>query len=157
MWIQFPDLIFVRKNERRETLTSEAKMCWKFSLLPFLLLLFSFSASLHAQLQNTWALILINYIFLLIIVLLDRILFWSDLIWSVGIPWRTVAFVGIVRDRVGRNEEFEIGFGRRALLSFKETPQGSNVTFECSRSGPCVACLYSEKVSISLECSLEIT
>ncbi|CAK9316649.1 unnamed protein product [Citrullus colocynthis] len=84
-------------------------MCWKFSLLPFLLLLFSFSASLHAQLQNT--------------------------------------------DRVGRNEEFEIGFGRRALLSFKETPQGSNVTFECSRSGPCVACLYSEKNDEKYRCS----
>ncbi|XP_022993076.1 uncharacterized protein LOC111489192 isoform X2 [Cucurbita maxima] len=48
-------------------------------------------------------------------------------------------------DRIGRNEETEIGFGRRALLSFKESPHGSNVTFDCSRSGPCVACLLSEK------------
>lgn len=61
-----------------------------------------------------------------------------------------VAFDPIHRDGVGGNEKIEVGFGRRALLSFKETPRGSNVTFECSRSGPCVACLYSEKVSISL-------
>ncbi|XP_022991615.1 uncharacterized protein LOC111488176 isoform X1 [Cucurbita maxima] len=84
-------------------------MCWNSLLLPVLLLLFSFSASLDAQLQNT--------------------------------------------HRVGGNEEIEIGFGRRALLSFKETPQGSNVTFECSRSGPCIACLYSEKNDEKYRCS----
>ncbi|XP_023518460.1 uncharacterized protein LOC111781939 isoform X2 [Cucurbita pepo subsp. pepo] len=76
-------------------------MCWNFWLHHFLLLLFCFSASLDAQLQNL--------------------------------------------GRIGRNEETEIGFGRRALLSFKESPHGSNVTFDCSRSGPCVACLLSEK------------
>uniref|UniRef100_A0A9I9D249 Uncharacterized protein n=1 Tax=Cucumis melo TaxID=3656 RepID=A0A9I9D249_CUCME len=84
-------------------------MYWKFSFLPFLLLLFTFSASLHAQSLNT--------------------------------------------DRVSGDEEIGIGFGRRALLSFKETPQGSNVTFECSRSGPCVACLYSEKNDEKYRCS----
>ncbi|XP_058193293.1 uncharacterized protein LOC131310343 isoform X3 [Rhododendron vialii] len=35
--------------------------------------------------------------------------------------------------------------GRRLLMSFKETPSGGNATFDCSPSGPCVACLYSEK------------
>ncbi|XP_057948498.1 uncharacterized protein LOC131144119 isoform X2 [Malania oleifera] len=44
-------------------------------------------------------------------------------------------------------------FGRRALLSFKETPRGSNVTFECSPSGPCVSCLYSEKNDEKFRCS----
>ncbi|KAJ7953711.1 Mediator of DNA damage checkpoint protein 1 [Quillaja saponaria] len=45
------------------------------------------------------------------------------------------------------------GGGRRALLSFKETPAGSNVTFECSPSGPCVSCLYSEKSDEKYRCS----
>lgn len=35
---------------------------------------------------------------------------------------------------------------RRALLSFRETPHGGNATFDCSPSGPCVPCLYPEKV-----------
>ncbi|GAA0175574.1 hypothetical protein LIER_41940 [Lithospermum erythrorhizon] len=38
--------------------------------------------------------------------------------------------------------------GLRALKSFKETPNGGNVTFECSPSGTCVPCAYSEKVSL---------
>lgn len=38
--------------------------------------------------------------------------------------------------------------GRRLLMSFKETPSGGNATFDCSPSGPCVACLYSEKVRL---------
>nr|ABK95742.1 unknown [Populus trichocarpa] len=37
------------------------------------------------------------------------------------------------------------GLGRRVLLSFKETPHGTNLTFDCSPSGPCVPCAYSEK------------
>lgn len=37
--------------------------------------------------------------------------------------------------------------GRRALLGFKEKPNGGNVTYDCSPSGPCVPCAYSEKVS----------
>ncbi|KAJ4836776.1 hypothetical protein Tsubulata_013598 [Turnera subulata] len=45
------------------------------------------------------------------------------------------------------------GFGRRGLLSFKETPHGSNLTFECSPSGPCVPCLYSEKNDKKYRCS----
>lgn len=39
---------------------------------------------------------------------------------------------------------------RRMMMSFKETPNGGNVTFDCSPSGPCVPCAYSEKVSLSL-------
>ncbi|KAF5177989.1 Structural polyprotein [Thalictrum thalictroides] len=35
----------------------------------------------------------------------------------------------------------------------KETPKGSNLTFKCSRSGPCVSCLYSEKNEDKYRCS----
>ncbi|BAT99348.1 uncharacterized protein HKW66_Vig0243620 [Vigna angularis] len=45
------------------------------------------------------------------------------------------------------------GFGRRVLLSFKEKPSGTNVTFECAPSGPCVPCLYSEKGDSKYRCS----
>ncbi|XP_019445521.1 PREDICTED: uncharacterized protein LOC109349242 isoform X2 [Lupinus angustifolius] len=45
------------------------------------------------------------------------------------------------------------GFGRRVLLSFKENPSGSNVTFECAPSGPCVPCIYSEKGDDKYRCS----
>lgn len=31
-------------------------------------------------------------------------------------------------------------------MSFKETPIGTNITYDCSPSGPCVPCTYSEKV-----------
>ncbi|KAK9119554.1 hypothetical protein Scep_017647 [Stephania cephalantha] len=41
----------------------------------------------------------------------------------------------------------------RALLSFRETPKGSNATFQCSPSGPCVPCLYSEKNDERYRCS----
>lgn len=47
--------------------------------------------------------------------------------------------------RIG-SEEIGGGIGRRALLSLKETPHGSNATYECSPAGPCVPCLYPEKV-----------
>lgn len=40
---------------------------------------------------------------------------------------------------------------RRALLSFKETPKGTNITFDCSPSGACLPCLYSEKVLSPLQ------
>ncbi|GAB4839885.1 hypothetical protein Ancab_020594 [Ancistrocladus abbreviatus] len=45
------------------------------------------------------------------------------------------------------------GVGRRGLLSFKETPAGGNSTFECSPSGPCVPCQYSEKTEEKYRCS----
>lgn len=38
------------------------------------------------------------------------------------------------------------GFGHRVLMSLKETPAGSNFTFDCTPFGPCVPCIYSEKV-----------
>ncbi|KAE9454568.1 hypothetical protein C3L33_13532, partial [Rhododendron williamsianum] len=38
-------------------------------------------------------------------------------------------------------------------MSFKETPSGGNATFDCSPSGPCVACLYSEKKDEKYRCS----
>lgn len=47
--------------------------------------------------------------------------------------------------RIG-SEESGGGIGRRALLSLKETPHGSNATYECSPAGPCVPCVYPEKV-----------
>ncbi|KAF2325397.1 hypothetical protein GH714_027440 [Hevea brasiliensis] len=37
------------------------------------------------------------------------------------------------------------GVGRRLLLGLKEKPRGTNLTFDCSPSGACVPCLYSEK------------
>ncbi|XVE75156.1 hypothetical protein DITRI_Ditri12bG0072700 [Diplodiscus trichospermus] len=43
--------------------------------------------------------------------------------------------------------------GQRVLMSFKETPKGSNRTFDCSPSGPCVPCLYSEKSDEKYRCS----
>ena len=53
------------------------------------------------------------------------------------------------------SEETQHGNGvrRRVLLSFKEKPSGSNVTFECTPSGPCVPCLYSEKGDEKYRCS----
>ncbi|KAK9277037.1 hypothetical protein L1049_006576 [Liquidambar formosana] len=45
------------------------------------------------------------------------------------------------------------GVGRRMLLSFRETPGGGNVTFDCSPSGPCIPCLYSEKTDEKYRCS----
>ncbi|XP_030512440.1 uncharacterized protein LOC115726621 [Rhodamnia argentea] len=42
---------------------------------------------------------------------------------------------------------------RRALLSFKETPKGSNASYDCSPSGACVPCLYSEKKDEKYRCS----
>ncbi|KAI6686499.1 hypothetical protein NL676_032412 [Syzygium grande] len=41
----------------------------------------------------------------------------------------------------------------RALLSFRETPKGSNSSFDCSPSGACVPCLYSEKKDEKYRCS----
>lgn len=45
------------------------------------------------------------------------------------------------------------GFGRRVLMSFKEKPSGSNLTFDCAPSGPCVPCIYSEKGDEKYRCS----
>ncbi|KAG8663269.1 uncharacterized protein LOC110617976 isoform X2 [Manihot esculenta] len=43
--------------------------------------------------------------------------------------------------------------GRRILLGFKEKPGGSNLTFDCSPSGACVPCIYSEKSNEKYRCS----
>ncbi|KAL2904128.1 Vacuolar protein sorting/targeting protein 10 [Bienertia sinuspersici] len=43
--------------------------------------------------------------------------------------------------------------GRRRLLGFKEKRAGTNTTFECSPSGPCVPCQYSEKNDDKYRCS----
>ncbi|XP_010415670.1 PREDICTED: uncharacterized protein LOC104701644 [Camelina sativa] len=54
----------------------------------------------------------------------------------------------------GGDDEEEIrSVGRRFLLGFKETPKGSNVTFACSPSGPCVSCNSSEKRKEKYRCS----
>ena len=42
---------------------------------------------------------------------------------------------------------------RRFLLGFKETSKGSNVTFECSPSGPRVSCNSSERRKEKYRCS----
>ncbi|GMI90146.1 hypothetical protein like AT1G69980 [Hibiscus trionum] len=41
----------------------------------------------------------------------------------------------------------------RVLMSFKEISKESNDTFDCSPSGPCVPCLYSEKSDKKYRCS----
>ncbi|KAJ0720784.1 hypothetical protein HanOQP8_Chr08g0267941 [Helianthus annuus] len=41
----------------------------------------------------------------------------------------------------------------RGLKSFKEKATGTNTTFDCSPSGPCVPCLYHEKKDVSYRCS----
>ncbi|CDP00243.1 unnamed protein product [Coffea canephora] len=46
-----------------------------------------------------------------------------------------------------------LNIGRRALMGFKETPNGGNITYECSPSGPCVPCAYSEKNDEKYRCS----
>ncbi|KAL1807215.1 hypothetical protein ACET3Z_030283 [Daucus carota] len=43
--------------------------------------------------------------------------------------------------------------GRRLLMSFKETPEGLNITYDCSPSGPCIPCLYAEKNDGKYRCS----
>ncbi|XP_010532901.1 PREDICTED: uncharacterized protein LOC104808792 [Tarenaya hassleriana] len=61
----------------------------------------------------------------------------------------SVSFSAIAHEQYGEIRSV----GRRFLLGFKETPRGSNVTFECSPSGPCVPCLYSEKNNEKYRCS----
>ncbi|KAF3431359.1 hypothetical protein FNV43_RR26090 [Rhamnella rubrinervis] len=58
----------------------------------------------------------------------------------------------LAHDKNDEGEEIEKGIGHRVLLSFKET-RGTNATFECSPSGPCVPCLYSEKNDEKYRCS----
>lgn len=53
-------------------------------------------------------------------------------------------------------EEVDLGLlkvGQRTLLGFKEKPNGGNDTYECSPSGPCVPCAYSEKSDEKYRCS----
>ncbi|XP_050235919.1 uncharacterized protein LOC126685954 [Mercurialis annua] len=45
------------------------------------------------------------------------------------------------------------GGGHRVLLGFKEKSKASNLTFDCSPSGACVSCLYSEKRDDKYRCS----
>jgi hypothetical protein len=66
----------------------------------------------------------------------------------VQLKFNLFVFLGFDMRRIGGSEKEKGIGGRRVLLSFKETPRGSNATFECSPSGPCVPCLYSEKVVI---------
>ncbi|XP_028754336.1 uncharacterized protein LOC114713831 [Neltuma alba] len=58
---------------------------------------------------------------------------------------------------LGHQTDFGSGETRhvngRVLLSFKEKPVGSKVTFECSPSGLCVPCLYSEKGDNKYRCT----
>ncbi|KAJ9554378.1 hypothetical protein OSB04_018423 [Centaurea solstitialis] len=45
------------------------------------------------------------------------------------------------------------GVRLRSLKSFKEKKTGTNITFDCSPSGPCVPCEYSEKKDDRYRCS----
>ncbi|KAL3824199.1 hypothetical protein ACJIZ3_020228 [Penstemon smallii] len=52
---------------------------------------------------------------------------------------------------VAQNPELRV-IKRRTLLSIKETPNGGNVTFDCSPSGPCIPCSRSEKGDKKYRC-----
>ncbi|CAI9092790.1 OLC1v1028123C3 [Oldenlandia corymbosa var. corymbosa] len=55
------------------------------------------------------------------------------------------------RGEVGKGYTNQLG--GRALMGFKETPSGGNITYECSPSGPCIPCAYSEKNDEKYRCS----
>lgn len=62
----------------------------------------------------------------------------------------------VQKERKRGMEEVGLGLskvGQRALLGFKEKPNGGNVTYDCSPSGPCVPCAYSEKNDEKYRCS----
>ncbi|KAM3203065.1 putative protein isoform X1 [Capsicum annuum] len=50
-------------------------------------------------------------------------------------------------------DAISISVARRHLMSFKETPIGTNVTYDCSPSGPCLLCSISEKKDEKYRCS----
>ncbi|KAG2707361.1 hypothetical protein I3843_05G132500 [Carya illinoinensis] len=54
---------------------------------------------------------------------------------------------------IGGSGGTQKGIDRRFLLSFRETPRGSNATYNCDPSGLCVPCLYSEKNDVKYRCS----
>ncbi|KAJ4974617.1 hypothetical protein NE237_007791 [Protea cynaroides] len=69
-------------------------------------------------------------------------------------PTRAASLLGDERDKgIQGGRSGETTRGRRLQLSFKETPEGTNVTFDCSPSGSCVSCLYSEKNDEKYQCS----
>ncbi|KAL2543095.1 hypothetical protein Adt_04073 [Abeliophyllum distichum] len=53
---------------------------------------------------------------------------------------------------VAHNSEIRV-IKRRTLMGFKETPNGGNLTFDCSPSGPCIPCSRSEKNDEKYRCS----
>ncbi|XP_016442826.1 uncharacterized protein LOC107768235 [Nicotiana tabacum] len=61
--------------------------------------------------------------------------------------------VGLDEISTEQREEGIVSIGRRHLMSFKETPIGTNITYDCSPSGPCVPCTYSEKNDEKYRCS----
>ncbi|CAH8363781.1 unnamed protein product [Eruca vesicaria subsp. sativa] len=63
------------------------------------------------------------------------------------------SFLATAHEQNNGDEEIIRSGGRRLLLGFKETPKGSNITFECSPSGPCVSCNSSEKRKEKYRCS----
>ncbi|KAK4841442.1 hypothetical protein QYF36_004555 [Acer negundo] len=67
--------------------------------------------------------------------------------------WLSSSPIQTSADQQHEIETTERSVGQRVLLSFKETPKGSNLTFDCSPSGPCVPCLYSEKNDDKYRCS----
>lgn len=77
---------------------------------------------------------------------------WVSNWWSIQLLWSTLpqSFNLLLHIWIGNSEETQIGngFRRRVLMSFKEKPKGSNLTFNCAPSGPCVPCIYSEKVPL---------
>ncbi|KAF2588010.1 hypothetical protein F2Q70_00039579 [Brassica cretica] len=62
------------------------------------------------------------------------------------------SFLSREHEQNNRNEETR-SVGLRFLIGFKETSKGSNVTFECSPSGPCASCNSSERRKEKYRCS----
>jgi len=62
------------------------------------------------------------------------------------------SFLSRAHEQNNRNEETR-SVGLRFLIGFKETSKGSNVTFECSPSGPCISCNSSERRKEKYRCS----
>ncbi|XP_051122592.1 uncharacterized protein LOC127245639 [Andrographis paniculata] len=59
--------------------------------------------------------------------------------------------IGSMRLSVAYNSESTEMKGR-SLMGIKETPEGGNVTFDCTPSGPCIPCSHAEKSDEKYHC-----
>ncbi|XP_065860932.1 uncharacterized protein [Euphorbia lathyris] len=79
---------------------------------------------------------------------------WNSRFYHTFLPFYLAASLLSFSSLLHASDHTENGsLGRRTLLGFKEKPRGSNLTFDCSPSGACVSCLYSEKNDEKYRCS----